>query len=133
MYEILILYRQKLLTSWLTLIPTLEKTIENHYQQDAMLKNVNSENSVYQKVIVAITHLQRELPIVFYPQQPNQSDSLRHNVNKYFITQAYIHAHINAYICTYIATYISTYVCMHTLYVCTYVCAYVYVYIYTYM
>ena len=75
MYAILIPCRQKLLTSWLKLIPNLEKTIENHYQQGAMLMNVNSKNSVYQRVIVAVTQLQKGLPIVFYPQQPNQSDS----------------------------------------------------------
>ena len=76
MYEILIPYRRKLLTSWLELIPNLEQTIENHYQQDAMLKNVNSRNLDYQRVTDTITQLQKGLPIVLYPQLPNQSDSL---------------------------------------------------------
>ena len=75
MYEILIPYRQKMLTSWLKLIPNLEQTIENHYKQGAILMNVNSQNSVYQRVIDGITQLQEGLPIVLYPQLPNQSDS----------------------------------------------------------
>ena len=68
-------YRQKLLSSWLTLIPYLEISIKTHYQQDAMLMNACSENSEYQQVIKEISPLQKKLPIALYPT--NQSDSLQ--------------------------------------------------------
>lgn len=62
-------YRQKLLARWLTLIPHLQDTISNHYQKGAILMmDVKSKNSAYQKVIVAVIRLQKELPIVFYDQ-----------------------------------------------------------------
>ena len=108
-------YRQKLLTSWLTLIPYLETSIKTHYQQDAMLMNACSENSEYQQVIKEISPLQKKLPIALYPT--NQSDSLqgailmstsssKHTNTVHVYIYTYIHIHIPQ--CIYIHIYIKT-------------------------
>ena len=39
--------------------------------------DLNSNTLVYRQIITLMTQLQEELPIAFYPQHPNQSDSLQ--------------------------------------------------------
>ena len=67
-----------MLASWLECIPDLPDTIKKYYYLGAFLRDVTSEPSVkdlYQQVVEVIIPLQKELPIAFYPQEPNQSDS----------------------------------------------------------
>ena len=124
MYKILIPYRQKKLTSWLELIPNLEQTIENHYQPEAILMNVKSQYSVYQRVIKAVTQLQDKLPIALYPKGPNEVDSLQdiNLMSSYFITLVliYINTCRHTYRHTYIHTHMHTYIHTHIhIYICT--------------
>ena len=86
-----------MLVYWLQCISRLPNTIKKCYYPGAFLRDVTSDplaEDLYQKVIKAVTSLQKEIPSVFYPQEPNQSDSLQDT--------------------NLISTFTAKYACMHT-------------------
>ena len=75
-------YRVKLLADWLKRIPNLPNTIETYYYPRAFLRDVTDSSyplakCLHEEVIGMIIPLQKEIPIIFYPQEPNQGDSLQ--------------------------------------------------------
>ena len=69
-----------------------------------------------------VTQLQKEIPIAFYPQEPNQGGSLQDTTLINASTPKYMHIIIHSYIATYsyihTHTYIHAWVCTYLLYTC---------------
>ena len=69
--------------------------IKKYYYPCAFLRDIEAKdqdvNNLYQDVIKMVTQLQKEIPIAFYPQEPNQGGSLQDTTLINASTPKYMH------------------------------------------